>query len=293
MALVRTEGGIMKFSFTTMNSSVLYGFEPAIPDQIAAAAGAGYDFVSLDIWSLLAHEEAGTSLGDVVRRLEAESVGCFELMALMMSESSTQARENLHTILRLAEELQPAFVIIATSEPVARGWVDNLATGINILKERGFQPAIEFNPYSPLRSIKDAVGVCEELASDDLKIVVDCWHFFRGSSTWEDLENLPLGRIAYIHFDDAERLGNEDLAENSRHRRCLPGEGEFDLDRFCDCIVRKGFDGTISVEILSRKWRARPYTEFAAASLSATRKYWPAARLGGSRRTSDCRRSDQ
>jgi len=37
-----------------------------------------------------------------------------------------------------------------------------------------------------------------------------------------------------------------------------------------------GYDGPVSVEILSRDWRARPLPEFAAATYEATRRFWPA-----------------
>jgi sugar phosphate isomerase/epimerase len=57
-------------------------------------------------------------------------------------------------------------------------------------------------------------------------------------------------------------------------RRTFPGEGEFDLDGYCDRMKAKGFDGVVSVEILSDEWRARDLGEFVRRVYTSSARYW-------------------
>ena len=49
--------------------------------------------------------------------------------------------------------------------------------------------------FQPLLAVVEAAGV------DRAGVLIDSWHFFRGDSTWENLETVPLERIAYVQFD--------------------------------------------------------------------------------------------
>ena len=108
------------------------------------------------------------------------------------------------------------------------------------------------------------VGVC-----------VDSWHFFRGPDSWAELEALPADELAYVQFNDALPLVSDDLMHETLHRRTAPGEGEFDLDRFCEVVRAKGYDGPVAVEVMSEPLRARGVEEYARAVLDGARRYWP------------------
>jgi len=83
------------FSFNTWNHSVRGGLPPTLPDQIAAAAGAGYQYVGLDVPSLLAHEEQGLHPEQIRDCLKASAIGCFELVPLPISSETTPTEEGL------------------------------------------------------------------------------------------------------------------------------------------------------------------------------------------------------
>ena len=54
----------------------------------------------------------------------------------------------------------------------------------------------------------------------------------------------------------------------------LPGQGVFDLDRFCDTLRAKGYDRPVSVEIISEAMRQLAPADFAARVFQATAPYW-------------------
>jgi len=65
------------------------------------------------------------------------------------------------------------------------------------------------------------------------------------------------------------------MIRESLHRRAVPGEGVLDLDRFATTLREMGYDGIVSVEVLSvelrelaRRCARRP------ALYATTASYW-------------------
>jgi sugar phosphate isomerase/epimerase len=57
-------------------------------------------------------------------------------------------------------------------------------------------------------------------------------------------------------------------------RRTLPGDGEFDLTRFCEIVRAKGYNGPVAIEIMSSALRAEGAPEYARKAEAAARPYW-------------------
>ena len=58
-----------------------------------------------------------------------------------------------------------------------------------------------------------------------------------------------------------------DVLEWSRHFRCFPGQGEFDLPGFLAPIIQSGYTGPLSLEIFNDGFRAAPPRANAADGL--------------------------
>jgi sugar phosphate isomerase/epimerase len=104
--------------------------------------------------------------------------------------------------------------------------------------------------------------------------MVDTFHFSRGASTWEELDSLPLDALAYVQFDDALPPASDDVMHETMHRRTMPGEGELDLSRFAAALRRRGWSGTVSVEVLSEELRQLDVADFAGRAFATTAPYW-------------------
>jgi sugar phosphate isomerase/epimerase len=64
------------------------------------------------------------------------------------------------------------------------------------------------------------------------------------------------------------------MIRESLHRRALPGEGVLELDRFAATLLDRGWDGTVSVEVLSAALRELPVDELIARLYTTTAAYW-------------------
>jgi sugar phosphate isomerase/epimerase len=109
---------------------------------------------------------------------------------------------------------------------------------------------------------------------DDAAVLLDTWHFFLGPDGWDQLARLPAARLGYVQFDDHPQLASPDLREETLHRRVFPGEGTFDLERFSRTLRARGFDGLVSVEILSSAWRGGDVEAFARRAYQTSAPYW-------------------
>jgi sugar phosphate isomerase/epimerase len=64
------------------------------------------------------------------------------------------------------------------------------------------------------------------------------------------------------------------LIRESLHRRALPGEGVLELRRFAATLLDRGWDGTVSVEVLSAQLRALPVDVLVGRLYATTAPYW-------------------
>lgn len=263
-----------RYSFNTWNHSATWGLEPTLPAQIAAAVAAGYDFVGLDVPSLLAHEAGGLAPETIRECLDAAGIACFELVPLSISGDPAATEESLDRVVRLAPILGARQVLTVIRGPVAPDTVFIVRRCVEALATRGVAVAIEFLPTTEVDSIDAVDRLLDEVDHPGARVMVDSWHFFVGPSSWSSLDRLAVDRLGFVQFSDALSSISDDTADEYRHRRALPGEGMHDLQAFSRHILERWPDIVVSVEVLSSAWRSRPVDEFAEATYRSTAPFW-------------------
>ncbi len=126
-----------------------------------------------------------------------------------------------------------------------------------MLADAGVRTALEFAPYGGLTTLADAVDVCAAVGWERCGLLLDSWHFFRSGEPWPMLRSLDADEIGLVHVNDAPEP-EHDLIYESRFRRLPPGAGTFSLDDFVDALEAIGYDGVVSIEVLSEELRGRP-----------------------------------
>ena len=229
---------------------------------VEAACAAG--FTMLGTTSLLVTPEAP---GLFART----GLGCHELLGLVVTEVDA----TLGWAAQLADQ---AAAMGATWVNTTFKVVDGESAGLvqrcaAMLAEAGAGMAIEFSPLGPVASLQDALDIVDLSGSDRAGVVVDIWNVSYGPTTWEELERLPADRIAYVQFNDAlPRVGDLDI--EAMNRRTYPGQGVFEVDWFVSAVRASGWDGVVSVQILSEELRHVPLDEFARRAYQTSSAYW-------------------
>jgi sugar phosphate isomerase/epimerase len=262
--------------FNMFNRSAWFGVDPDLPAQIDAAAAAGFPLVGPDVFSLDAWTAQGHHVEELAEQMAAAGVRCWEIAGFDVGDREETLAQAAH-LADLAAVLRPTWILTNVSRPVDADVATTLALACDRFDAVGTRPAIEYLPFTPVCSIPTALDLVERVGRDRTALLLDTWHHFRGPDTFAVLDDLALEHVAYVQFDDALPALTDDLVEETLHRRTSPGEGEFDLDRYCASVRAKGFDGVVSVEVLNAEWRGLDRLgEFARRAHVATRRFWPA-----------------
>ncbi len=86
-------------------------------------------------------------------------------------------------------------------------------------------------------------------------LTLDAWHWHHAGGTSADIVKAGKDRIVVVHFDDAAKLGPEEVRDN---QRLLPGEGVIDLNGFLHALRTIGYGDSLSVEVFGRGLKAMP-----------------------------------
>ena len=162
------------------------------------------------------------------------------------------------------------FDIDDPKEPEVR---DQLGRCADSLSAVGVRLAIEFLPYSCVATVSDAWELCDAVGWDAAGLLVDSWHT-SVSGQVGSVHGLDADDIAMVQYSDGVLPTPRNVQDDSRNHRRVPGCGQFDLHGFVAAIVRTGYDGIISTEVLSADVRVAHPDIFAAELRRALRQHW-------------------
>jgi sugar phosphate isomerase/epimerase len=195
-------------------------------------------------------------------------------MALTISNNQPATLASAERLAEKAAEVEAEWVVTVFAANMDRRAFALMDRCAAILSRSGARMAVEFSPLGSVTSIREGLEIVSAVGPDRAGVLIDTWHFFQGDSTWRDLAEIPLERIAYIQFDDAPAPISSDLMDETMNRRAMPGTGIFDLDRFATTLLDRGWEGLVSVEVLNRELGSLPVGEFAREAHSRTARYW-------------------
>lgn len=229
-----------------------------LPAKFDAIAAAGFRNVELTYGDL----EAFAGTAQDVRRL-ADSYG-LKIIVFQpfrdfeggpradFAHQLQRARDILETTRVLGAEL---LLLCSTVAENAIGDEDVHTTDLRALADLAAAAGIRIG-YESLswgkfaRRYQDAWRTVERVNRPNFGLVLDTFHSIALGDNLSLLDHIPADRIFLIQVADAPYLSG-DIIQWSRHHRCLPGEGEFDLIGFLAGPMRNGYSGPLSLEVFS------------------------------------------
>ena len=144
--------------------------------------------------------------------------------------------------------------------PEALGGIDRLAADFAELGERAARRGIRVG-YEALAwgrhvaDYRDAWEVVRRANHPNIGTILDTFHVQARDIDLGAIRSIPRDRIFLVQVADAPKL-QMDYLSWSRHWRCMPGQGDFDLRAFMDALGATGFDCYLSLEIFNDRFRA-------------------------------------
>lgn len=242
--------------------------------QIRAAAEAGFESVGLRLNPLVPSDPV--VIGNAEREseilhllaetgLEVLEIGVFPIVPELDVEMLTP-------VLAFSAKIGARYIVCPVEDRDRTRRCATFAALCDAALRFGLTVLAEFNPYSAMPQLEDALALVSAVARPNAALCIDALHLSRSGGSPSDLAAVPRRLMPLVHFCDAKApdfsLAPEELRRESRTARLLPGDGELPLDALLDALPP---DVAISVEAPSARDAHLPAGERARRALAATR----------------------
>ena len=208
-----------------------------------------------------------------VEAYAANGVRCHELLAFIVGDDEFETMASAEQLADRAKTIGAQWVLTVFTHKVPAKRIQRCA---KLFDDGGAGMAVEYTPLGAIPRMSDGMEYVRAAGQTARAgLMIDSWHFCFSDNTWQELAALPLDDIAYVQFTDAlEPEFRDRMIRESLHRRAVPGDGVLELDRFAATFLDRGWNGTVSVEVLSAQLRELPVAELAGRLYTTTAAYW-------------------
>jgi 4-hydroxyphenylpyruvate dioxygenase len=233
-----------------------------LEDKLAAAARAGFDGIELFEADLL-----GAPVAPAEVRERAEALGLAIDLYQPFRDFEAVAPEQLARNLRRAEHKLDVMAALGADtmlvcSNVSPDAIDDdalAAAQLRALAERagarGMRIAYEALAWGTHVSEYDhAWRIVEAADHPALGTCLDSFHVLSRGTDLDGIAAIPAEKLFFLQLADAPHLVM-DVLQWSRHYRCFPGQGGFDLRDFTARVLATGYDGPLSLEVFNDVFR--------------------------------------
>ncbi|MER6122472.1 TIM barrel protein [Streptomyces sp. NPDC001795] len=234
----------------------------SLTEKLTAAARAGFDGVEIFENDLLAGplspEEVRARCADLgltidlyqpMRDIEAVPPEAFE-------RSLRRARHKFQLMNRLGAD---TVLVCSSVSPLAEdddalaAW--HLRKLADLAQDFGIRVAYEALAWGRHVSTYDhAWRIVQAADHPALGTCLDSFHILARGSDPKGIEDIPGEKIFFLQLADAPLMAM-DVLQWSRHYRCFPGQGGFDVAGLLGHVMRAGYTGPLSLEVFNDVFR--------------------------------------
>lgn len=250
----------------------MFGLPETLEEQIRAAARAGFELLSADLFSLRTYRDTHHGVDRLREVLDANSIAVYDLSGITITDDRAATLAELDEFLSFAQALRPTWI-------QSRMPVDN-ANSRRIYAEvaervagAGCGFAFEYSSFVPIRSLRQAIDFVSEIAKRTPRqaLMIDSWHFFQCGDTLDRVRELDPALFGYLQLDDA-LVPSADTRFDTLNRRTLPGRGNLDLVGFLSAFAALGLSGVVSIEVMNEALRRLDADDYARLVATTTRE---------------------
>ena len=245
-----------------------------LEQKLAAAAHAGFDGVEIFEPDLI-----GSQLTPIEIRARAAELDLSIDLYQPFRDFEGVGEGRLERNLRRAEakfdlmgELGATMLLVCSN--VADDAIDDdslaaeqLHTLATRAAERGIRIAYEALAWGRrVNEYDHAWRIVESADHPALGVCLDSFHILSRGSSLDAIADIPAEKLFFLQLADAPHLVM-DVLQWSRHYRCFPGQGGFDLADFTARVLAAGYTGPLSLEVFNDVFRQADPTRMAVDAM--------------------------
>jgi len=233
-----------------------------LEEKLRAAAEAGFDAVELFEDDLIASPLSPERIRSLARELGLgiELYQPFRDVEALPPELFERGLRRARHTFQLMNRLGATTLLVCSNCSAEAMDDDALAAEqlrrlAEVAADHGIRIAYEALAWG--RYVDDELHAWRIIAAADhpaLGLCLDSFHTLSRRSDPSAIRRIPGEKIFFVQLADAPRL-NADVLEWSRHHRCFPGEGGFDLAGFVAEVLATGYRGPLSLEVFNDVFR--------------------------------------
>ncbi|MDQ1049936.1 bifunctional sugar phosphate isomerase/epimerase/4-hydroxyphenylpyruvate dioxygenase family protein [Streptomyces sp. V4I2] len=234
----------------------------SLTEKLTAASRAGFDGVEIFENDLLASpltpEEIRARCADLGLTIDLYQP-MRDIEAVPEDEFARNLRRARHKF-ELMDRLGADTVLVCSSvSPLAVDddalAAEQLGRLADLAQDFGIRVAYEALAWGRHVSTYDhAWHIVETAGHPALGTCLDSFHILSRGSDPKAIEDIPGEKIFFLQLADAPLLAM-DVLQWSRHYRCFPGQGGFDVAGLVRSVLHTGYDGPLSLEIFNDVFR--------------------------------------
>jgi 4-hydroxyphenylpyruvate dioxygenase len=238
-----------------------------LEEKLSAAAAAGFDAVEIFEADLIGSRLSPADVRELVGELGLE-VAMYQPFRDFEGVGPDALEANLrrarHKFAVMAELGTDLLLVCSSVAPDTSGDPGLAASQLSRLADEaqthGMRVAYEALAWGAHVNDYIAAWRIVEMADHPaLGTCLDSFHILSRGSDPAGIRDIPGDRIFFLQLADAPVIGM-DILQWSRHYRCFPGQGGFDLPAFMEHVLAAGYSGPLSLEVFNDHFRqADPY----------------------------------
>ena len=245
-----------------------------LPEKLEAIAAAGFDGVEIFENDLLYYDGSPREVRQMCADLGI-AITLFQPFRDFEGCRRDRLARNLERAERkfdLMQELGTDLVLVCSNASAdSVGDESILLDDLSLLAEhagrRGLRIGYEALAWGRhVNTWQQVWNLVRKIDHPSLGVLLDSFHTLSLKGDPSAIAEIPGDKIFFVQMADAPILAM-DVLEWSRHFRCFPGQGEFDLAGFLAPIIKSGYTGPLSLEIFNDGFRAAPTRANAADGL--------------------------
>jgi 4-hydroxyphenylpyruvate dioxygenase len=234
----------------------------SLEQKLAAAARAGFDAVEIFEPDLIASPLRPDAIRGLAAELELE-IPMYQPLRDFEGVGPTALERNLRRArhkFEVMNELGAGTLLVCSNvTPDAIGDPELAAGQLHRLAEEAAEHDIRI-AYEALawgthvNDYRDAWRIVEMAGHPALGTCLDSFHILSRGSDPAGIREIPAEKIFFLQLADAPAIAM-DVLQWSRHYRCFPGQGGFDLAGFMSHVIGARYEGTLSLEVFNDVFR--------------------------------------
>jgi sugar phosphate isomerase/epimerase len=245
-------------------------------DRVEAAERAG--FKGVGIWHAdLEHILERRTLKEMKQILDDNGMKYLELEFLrdwfVDGERKKQSDIQRKKLLEAATALNAKHVKVgdfdSTKTPMPR-LIEAFAALCAEAAKYGATIGFELMPFAMIDTLKDALTMVEGAGAKNGGIILDTWHVAKLGIPYEEVARMPRQYLISVELNDGTYEAPWSLFEDTINHRRFCGEGEFEVPRFIESVLKTGYSDPFGIEVLSQESRELALGEVTARAFSTT-----------------------